>query len=110
VTPNDSFLDMMLYQCVDQTLTDLLGGRVKETIFDYLERNSGLARTEISKRPNELFDLLEVAIGKTSAMVEQILVENLYLKLGWKCPNSESKASLTNFIKLTKEGTTSNHH
>jgi hypothetical protein len=105
---DDSSLNSMVYQCVDKTLTDLLGCQVKETMFDYLERERGLPSTEMLMRPNELSELLELALGKTGAMVERILVENLYLKLGWKCPNSVPKASLVDFIKLTKEGTTAN--
>ena len=57
-------LDDPLQLCIDEVLLDLLGRRPREAIYDYLERNHSLARSDIPNHLEALMSLLEKLFGK----------------------------------------------
>ena len=76
-------LDDLLQQCIDEVLSDLLGTRVREAIYDYLERNHGLSRSDIPRHMNKFCELLEEAFGKGSKTIGKAVIRRLYGKLEW---------------------------
>lgn len=77
-------LDALLFECIDETLTDLLGRLTKEAIYDYLERNCSLARNEIPGHLDDFFNLLEKTFGKGSKTIGKVIARKLYAKLEWE--------------------------
>ena len=65
-------------ECVEQTLTDLLGVRAREALLDYLARHYGLGRSDLYEHPRELWVLLEESLNKGGIEVEKQIVRRLY--------------------------------
>jgi hypothetical protein len=85
-------LDELLVLCIDEVLTDLLGSRTREAVYDYLERNQSLARNDIPRHLNKFLGLLEKTFGKGSKTIEKSIIKRLYDKLEWEfveIPNFE---------------------
>jgi hypothetical protein len=76
-------LDDLLLQCVDEVLADLLGRRTREAVYDCLERNHSLARSDIPNNLNTFFELLEETFGKGSSTIGKSIIKRLYAKLEW---------------------------
>ncbi len=77
-------LDDLLVVCIDEALIDLLGSRVREAIYDYLERNHSLSRSEIPKHLNIFLGLLTETFGTGSKIIGNAIIKRLYEKLEWK--------------------------
>jgi hypothetical protein len=73
-----------LSESIDEALTDLLGSRTREAVYDYLERNCSLARNEIPNRLDAFFKLLNETFGKGGSTIGKVIVKKLYAKLGWE--------------------------
>ncbi len=86
VTPGLSAktLDSLLGDSMDQVLDELLGRKAKEAIYDYLERNSLVARDDIPKNIEKFFEVTEEAFGKGSRTIAKCVVKRLFKKLEWK--------------------------
>jgi hypothetical protein len=77
-----SSLANLLLDCISETLTDLLGTRVREAVYDYMERNCHVARNEIPEHLDDLFKLLERCFGARSMdVIGRAIARNLYSKL-----------------------------
>jgi hypothetical protein len=81
-TSSESLGDM-LTQCIDEALTDLLGKRTREAVFDNLERNRGLSRNDIPDHLNDFFDLMERTFGKGSKTIGKSIIKKMFSKLDW---------------------------
>jgi len=79
-----SSLDYLLLEAVDEALTDILGTRAREAIYDYLERNRGLAREEIPKRLNDFQEFMDEAFGKGGQTIGRMVAKRLYAHLDWE--------------------------
>jgi hypothetical protein len=77
-------VDILFVECTDEALTDLLGTRAREAIYDHLERNCLIARKEIPKRLDDFFKLLNETFGQGSRTIGKVIAKKLYSKLGWK--------------------------
>jgi hypothetical protein len=77
-------LDDLLLQSIDEVLADLLGRRTREAVYDSLERNYSLARSDIPNELNKFFGLLERNFGKGSITIGKSIIKRLYEKLDWK--------------------------
>jgi len=96
-------------ECVEQTLTDLLGVRVREALLDYLARHYGLGRSDLHEHPHELSALLEKSLNKGGIEVEKQIVRRLYSSLlmrslysgflGWE----QKENSNFNFVAQVEE-------
>lgn len=74
--------DQLLLGCIDAVLTELLGGRTREAIYDYLARHSSLAKEAIPEHLNELSELLTKTLGRGAATLERRIASRLYDTLG----------------------------
>jgi hypothetical protein len=77
-------LDDLLLECLDEVLVDLLGRRSREAIYDCLERDQSLARTDIPEHMTLFIQLLEETFGKGSRTIWKAVVKRMYEKLEWK--------------------------
>ena len=77
-------LDDLLLECIDEVLADLLGRRSREAIYDCLERDQSLARTDIPEHMTLFIQLLEETFGKGSRTIRKAVVKRMYEKLEWK--------------------------
>jgi hypothetical protein len=76
-------LDALLAQCIDEVLSDLLGTRAREAVYDHLERNHALSRNDIPRHINKFLELLEETFGKGSKTIGKAIIRRLYEKLDW---------------------------
>jgi hypothetical protein len=74
----------LFVECVEQTLTDLVGARVREGLLDYMARHARLARAEMLEHPRELSVLLEKSLDIAGIVIERCIMRNLYAVLGWE--------------------------
>ena len=77
-------LDDLLLHCIDEVLADLLGRRTREAIYDCLERDHSLARSDIPKHMTLFLQLLDETFGKGSRTIWKLIIKRLYEKLEWK--------------------------
>ncbi len=81
-TASESLGDLLV-QCIDESLTDLLGKRTREAVYDHLERNYALSRTEIPDHLNKFFELMEETFGKGSRTIGKSIIKKMFNKLEW---------------------------
>jgi hypothetical protein len=74
----------LFIQSVEQTLTDLLGAKVREALLDYLARHDRLSRGDIPGHPRELSILLDKTFGKGGITIERCIIRRLYAILEWE--------------------------
>ncbi len=78
-------LTRLLSDSITDTLTDLLGTRVREAIYDFLERKHSISRDEIPQNTDVLFRLFEQNFGPASTKVfGKMIVKKMYSKLDWE--------------------------
>jgi hypothetical protein len=77
-TPARRQPDQLLLGCIDAVLTELLGGKVREAIYDYLARQSSLAKEEIPEHLDEFCELLVKTLGRGAATLERRIASRLY--------------------------------
>src|SRR5208283_3555744 len=83
-------IDALLLESMDEALTDLLGRRTLEAVYDYMERNCFVARNEIPSRLDDFFKLLNETFGKGGSTIGKVIAKRLYAKLGWEFVNIHS--------------------
>jgi hypothetical protein len=77
-------LEDLLVESVDEVLRDLLGTKVREAIYDYLERNYKIARDLVPRNLVTFFTVLDEICGKSSRIIGKAIASRLFTKLGWK--------------------------
>ena len=77
-------LDDLICEAIDEVLTDLIGSKPKEAVYDYLERNRALSRDRIPKNLPEFVELLESTFGRGSRTICKVIARRLFEKLGWE--------------------------
>ncbi len=78
-----STLDSLLSDCIDQVLSDLVGGKAKEAFYDYMERNYAVAREDIPRNFGKFYSLTEEVCGKGSRTIARCIMKRLWERLGW---------------------------
>jgi hypothetical protein len=76
-------VDDLLLQSIDEVLSDLLGRRAREAIYDHLERNYSLARSDLPKHVSKFLELLEATFGKGGRTIWKLIARRMYEKLEW---------------------------
>lgn len=76
--------DHILLDCIDAVLTEVLGRRVREAIYDHLARHSSLGKEEIPTHLDEFCSLLQNSFGRGAATLEKRIVKHFYTRLGRK--------------------------
>jgi hypothetical protein len=79
VNPSEALVDS-----ISTALTELLGTRAKEAIYDQLARELSLAREEIPTHLDEFREVLKTNFGAAGALIERCIARRLYETLGWK--------------------------
>lgn len=83
--PRTETLSAILCDSIGEALTNLLGPRVREAIYDYMERKHSIARNEIPTHLHEFFSALEGNFGlKAKNVIGRTIARNAYRKLDWK--------------------------
>ena len=77
-------LDELLLECIDGVLTDVLGTRAREAVYDHLERNCLMSRSELPHRLDDFSSLLEGVFGKGNKTITKAIAKRLYAKLSWE--------------------------
>jgi hypothetical protein len=104
VQPDEALLDSM-----DTVLTEVLGTRTRELVYDHLAREYSLAREEVLTHLDEFCAVLGDALGEAAASVEGYIVRRLYNTLGWQfldIPNfglSEHVALIKGIVERAKK-------
>lgn len=79
----DAFGSLLL-ESIDEALTDLLGRRAREAVYDYLERNCLVARNQLPNRLEPFLTLMDETFGKGSKTIGKVVAKRLYSKLEWE--------------------------
>ncbi|MGP8069565.1 MAG: hypothetical protein ACLP5V_06710 [Candidatus Bathyarchaeia archaeon] len=72
----------ILLDNTDTVLTEVLGCKVREAIYDNLARQFSLTREEIPAHLDEFSDLLKETFGRGAATLERRIASKLYVALG----------------------------
>ena len=96
----DAFGSLVL-ESIDEALTDLLGRRAREAIYDYLERNSLVAINELPNRLEVFLKLLDDTFGKGSKTIGKVVAKKLYSKLEWDFAEIPGYA-LTDYVQTAR--------
>lgn len=75
-------LGELLLGCIDEVLTDLLGRKVREAVYDHLARKCSLTKEQIPRHLNEFSEFLVKTFGKGGATLERRITARLYDTLG----------------------------
>jgi len=93
--------DEFFVEAVDEGLR-VLGESGKQMIFFYLEKNYSIKRHEIPKK-SEAFALgLEKIFQAGASVIEKLIMESLYSKLGLKYEEKKNY-SFGDYVKKAKE-------
>jgi len=77
-------LTKLLSDSIGEVLIDLVGTRVRESIYNHLEKNRSIARSEIPHHLDEFFKVFERTFGVASKkVIERAIARKVYSKLGW---------------------------
>ena len=89
---SDAFAKL-LSDSIFESMTDLLGIRVREAVYDFMERKYSVARNEIVQHLDQLFTLFDSNFGVTvRKVISRAFVKKVYSKLEWEflpIPNFE---------------------
>ncbi len=78
-------LTNLLSDSIGEALTDLLGSRAREAIYDHMERNHSVARNEIPAHLDDLFKLFGRYFGVGSKnVIGRVIARKVYSNLGWE--------------------------
>ena len=77
-TLNDLILDS-----IDEALSDLLGTRGRDLVYDHIARNYSFGREDIPLHLDEFLTLLEDTFSTGSKTIGRTVIRRLYVKLGW---------------------------
>jgi hypothetical protein len=75
-------LDRLLLESADESLTDLLGAKVRQATYVSLEKNYGLARKDIPGRCGEFDSSLDKVFGVGGRTIGKAIAKRLFSKLG----------------------------
>jgi hypothetical protein len=78
VTPVQQQSERLLLGCIDAVITDLLGCKVREAMYDYIAREFSLAREEIPNHLDEFSQSLAKSFGRSAATLERRIERRLY--------------------------------
>ena len=72
-----------LLECVDETLADLLGQKVRDAAYLVLEKNY-IPRGDIPVKPDKFGSFLEEVFGIAGLTIGRAIARRLYTKLGMR--------------------------
>jgi hypothetical protein len=78
-----STVEALLGDCVDHVLSEVLGSKAREAIYDYMERNYAVAREDIPTNMSKFFALIGEAFGNGSRTIARCIVKRMWQEMGW---------------------------
>lgn len=92
----------LVLEAINQALTDLLGRRARESIYDYLARERLVSKSDIPAHLDDLTSLFAKTFGKGGKTIEKSIVRNLHTRLGWEFVEI-SCCSLADYISMAND-------
>ena len=78
-------LEDALSESIHECLKDILGGRVREAIYAFMEREHSVTRNELPKHLDELFTVFQQNFGvKAKDVIARAFAKKLYAKLDFE--------------------------
>ena len=85
LTFNAKTLNELVWESVDEVLNGLVGKKPTEAIYDHLERHFSIARDDIPRNTETLFEVVEGLFGHKSGMViSRAIAKRVFVNLGWE--------------------------
>lgn len=94
-------LNDLLLDSIDEALSDLLGTRGRDLIYDHIARNYSFGREDLPLHLNEFLKLLETTFARGSKTICRTIIRRLYSKLGWEF-NPVPSFELNDYLQATK--------
>jgi len=96
--------EKLFTEAVDEGLKTL-GESGRQAIFFHLERSYSVKKYDIPKRPEAFAEGLEKIFGAGASVLQKIILENLYSKLGLRYEDKKDYtfADYLNDVKLIRE-------
>jgi predicted lipid-binding transport protein (Tim44 family) len=95
-------LDALVAETMDAVLNELIGKKPTEAIYDYLERDSSVAREEILQNTDKLFEVIEGLFGKKgSKVVSTCIAKRVFQNLDWEFVPVEG-FQLSDYIEMAR--------
>ena len=76
-------IEVLLGDCIDHVLSEVLGNKAKESVYDYMERNYAVAREDIPTNMSNFFALMGEAFGSGSRTIARCIVKWMWQEMGW---------------------------
>lgn len=95
-------IEKIILDAVDEGLKTL-GESGKQAIFFHLERTYSIKKSDIPKKPDAFAEGLEKIFGGGATVIQKIILENLYSKLGLKYEDRDDY-SFTDYLNDIKSG------
>jgi hypothetical protein len=76
-------VEALLGHCIDLVLSEVLGAKARESIYDYMLRNYGVAREDIPTNMSKFFALAGEAFGSGSRTIAHCIVRRMWQEQGW---------------------------
>ena len=93
--------DLILLNCIDAVLTDVLGVKVREAVYDHLARQGSLAKEEIPAHLDDFSELLRNTFGSGATTLEKCIAKKLCSTLGCEFVDVP-KFGLQGYVSLIK--------
>ncbi len=95
------FSDLVL-EAIDQVLTDLLGRKARESVYDFLARERSISKSDLVAHLDDLSLLFADTFGRGGKTIERSIVRNLHAKLGWEFVEMSS-CGLADYLRIAKD-------
>jgi len=96
-------VDSLLLSVVDETMKQVFREEGAKAIYNYLENNSHLKREEIAEKPEVFSAGLERLLGSGAPVIENLILKNLYRRLGLKFEEKKGY-EFSDYIKELRKG------
>ena len=79
---NGKDFNRIFLECVDESLADLLGTKVRDTAYLVFQRNYSIARNDIPHLPSQFGSCLDQVFGVAGKTIGRTIARRLYSRLG----------------------------
>ena len=90
-------------EVVDETLKQIFRDDGAKVIYDFLENNSSLKREDLADNPETFSASLKRLMVSAAHVIEQMILKNLYSRLGLKFEEKEGYEFADYITELRKE-------
>jgi hypothetical protein len=79
---NGKDFNRIFHECVDESLPDLLGTKVRDTAYLVFQRNYSIARNDIPHLPSQFGSCLDQVFSVAGKTIGRTIARRLYSRLG----------------------------